>query len=253
MAFAPARVDAVMLEARATQLFRRLHDDGAKRDAMAAAGALLEIDAATGGQTPGTVRAACARALAPDFPAPAAVVVGLHLAPVAARALAESPVRVSVALGPGGDPAAAVAAGAHEVELTLDAGVLLAGRPEVAIQAIEAAKHACGHAALKVVIGAGELGSCAAFARAAALALTAGADFLKTSADTEPAALPALALLLCGVLREHRRRTGRFGGLALAGAAMTADARAGFVSIAGETLGADCLQPARLRIGAGAA
>jgi len=242
-----------MLEARAAQLFRRLHDDGAKRDAMVAAGALLEIDAVTGGATPGTVRAACARALVADVPAPAAVVVGVHLASVAVRALAESPVRVAVALSPGGDPAAAVAAGAHEVEIPLDAAALLAGRPEVAIQAIEAAKHACGQAVLKVVIGAGELGSRAAFARAAALALAAGAEFLKTAADTEPAALPALALLLCGVLREHGRRTGRFGGLALAGTAMTADARAGFVSIASETLGAACLQPARLRIGAGSA
>jgi len=242
-----------MLEARAAQLFRRPRDDGAQRDAMLAAAALLEIDALSGGPTPGTVRAACARALAADFTAPAAVVVGLPFVSFAAHALAASPVLVAAAVGLGVDPAAAVTAGAHEVEIPLDAGALLAGRPQVAFEAIEAAKRACGQAALKVVIGARELGSCAAVGRAAALALAAGADFLKTAADTEPAALPALALLLCGVLREHGRRTGRFAGLALAGAALSADARIGFVSIARETLGAAWLQPARLRIGAGTA
>lgn len=249
MAFAPARVDAVMLEARAATLVRRPHDDGSKRNALIAAGTLLEVDAAAGRPTPGTVRAACARARAPDLSSPAAVVVGLPFASLAVHALAASPVRIAVALSPGGDPTAAVAAGAHEVELGIDAGAVLAGRPAAAFDAIEAAKRACGEATLKVVIDAGELGSFAAFGRAAELALSAGADFLKTAAATRPDALPPLALLLCGVIRQHARRTGRRAGLALAATSLPADVRPGYLSIASETLGPDWLQPARLRIG----
>jgi deoxyribose-phosphate aldolase len=250
MAFAPARVDAVMLEARAAQLFGRVREGDAKRNATAAAGALLELDAVSGGATPGTVRRACAAALGAGSPAPAAVVVTQHFAPVALGALAAVPVRVAVAVGGGDDLAAALAAGAHELELALDASSLLAGRPEAAFEQIAAAKRACGDVPLKVVIGARELGSRAAFARAAGLALAAGADFLKTAHDTEARALPALALLLSGVVREYARRGGRAAGLALTGADMTADARAGCVSIVSETLGAAWLGPERLRIGA---
>jgi deoxyribose-phosphate aldolase len=245
MAFAPARVDAVMLEARATQLFGRLPSG----DATPPADAFIELDVVSGSPTPATVRAACARARAAGFGGPAAVVVAPRFASLAAQALAASPVRVVVALGPHDDAAGAAAAGAHEIEIRLDAGALLAGRPDDARGQIAATKRACGDAVVKVVIGARELGSWTAVRRAAGVALAAGADFLKTAGDSERSALPALALLLSELLREDARRTGRAAGLA--GRNVSAGARTGFVSIASETLGARWLRPELFRLAAG--
>ncbi len=254
MALAPARVDAVMLEARASQLFRRSAEGDAKREAFALVLACTELDVATGTETPATVRAACARAAAPapGLPPIAAVCVRPALAGVAALKLADSPVRLAVAVGPEGARAGALepvlAAGAREIEAALDSGAFLASRPDAVLARLAAAKSACGPALLKIVIAPRELGSFAALRRAADLALAAGADFVKTANDTEAAALPAVALLLCEALRAHARRTGREAGLSLAGHAQGPEAALGYLAIVRDTLGTAWTRPERFRL-----
>ena len=231
-----------MLEARATQLFRRPR-------AGAAEPAHVELDAGDAAATPAFVRAACARALGLAGGTPsAAVIVRPRLVSVAARELAGSDVRVAAELDGTCDAAAALADGAGEIEFALDAATLLGGRPADAYQRVAALKRACGHAPLKVLIDARGLGSYAAVRRAADVALAAGADFLKTACATSASRLPALVLLLSEALRAHGRRGGGTAGLAIAGRPAIAPFAAGYREIVRETLGPEHVGPDRFRV-----
>jgi len=264
MSRAVPRVDAVALESRAALLAKRSIKAEAKRTGIELAIACMDLTSLEGRDTAGNVRALCARAAkpAPDAPSVAAVCVYPSLVPEAAAALAATSVRVAAvaAAFPSGlsslevklrDAAEAVAAGAHEIDMVIDRGALLAGHDRRVREEIAAMRDACGGATLKVILEAGELGSYAAVRHACNLALEAGADFVKTSTGKIGAgSTPALALLLCEALREHGRRTGRAAGLKLAGGIRTTKAALGYLAIVKETLGDAWLTPALFRIGA---
>lgn len=234
-----------MLEARATQLFRRPRAAAPACVSGGESATEIELDAASQADTPSSVRAACAAARGAATPV-AAVTVRPRHAEIAARELAGTGVRVAAFLGLGRDPEAALAAGAAELEIVLDTGLLLAGRVAEVHENLMAFGRASGGASVKVAIDARELGSYAAVRRAADVALASGANFLKTAPDTDAAALPALALLLCEALRAHARRGGHACGLSLAG--KLGRAPAGYREIVRDTLGAESLGPDRFRI-----
>jgi len=239
---APARVDAVMLEARATHLFRRQRPGPPEASHV-------ELDAGDASATPAFVRGACARALGLAGGAPsAAVIVRPRLVSVAARELAGSGVRVAAELDGTCDAAAALADGAGEIEFPLDAATLLGGRPADAYERVAALKRACGSVPLKILIDARGLGSYVAVRRAADVALAAGADFLKTACATSAHRLPALVLLLSEALRAHGRRAGRSAGIAVAGRPAIASFAAGYREIVRETLGPEHAGPERFRV-----
>src|SRR5690606_5463113 len=147
-----------------------------------------------GADTPGKVRALCAKAQHPGEGAPpvAAVCVYPDLVPVAAEALAGSGVKVaSVATAfPSGrssldvkvsETKLAVAAGADEIDMVIDRGAFLAGDYLKVYEEIAAVKAACGDAHLKVILETGELATYDNVRRASWLAMLAGGDFIKTS------------------------------------------------------------------------
>jgi deoxyribose-phosphate aldolase len=261
---APCRVDAVMLEARASILTKRSFKAAAKRSALELVVACMDLTTLEGKDTPGKVRGLCARGIspAPGVPSVAAICVYPALVPVAVRALAHSSVKVaSVATAfPSGlspldvklrETLEAVAAGADEIDMVIDRSAFLAGHYDAVAHEIAATREACAGATLKVILEVGELGSYAAVRRACDLALAAGADFLKTSTGKIGASsTPAVALLMCEAIREHARRTGREVGLKLAGGIRTSKSALGYVSIVHETLGNAWLVPERFRIGA---
>jgi len=255
----PARVDAFTLEARASALFSRAVRGPARAEGFGLAIACLDLTSLEGSDTPETVRSLCARARRSGV---AAVCVYPSLVPVARRALQDSPVRVASVAGafPSGqsslevklaDLRAALAAGAHEIDVVIDRGAFLAGRyAEVSAQ-LEALRAACPGATLKVIVEAGELGSYVALRRACDLALAAGADFIKTATGKiATSTSPAIALAMCDALRAHRRRTGRCAGLKLAGGIRDAAAALGYLALVKESLGDEWLEPSRLRFGA---
>ena len=260
----PTRVDAVMLEARATVLASRSIKAGAKRLALDLVVACMDLTTLEGKDTPSKVRGLCARGIspAPGVPSVAAVCIYPTLVAVAREALEGSSVKVaSVATAfPSGlspldvklrETREALEAGAQEIDMVIDRAAFLAGDYGRVSGEIAAVRDTCEGATLKVILEVGELGSYGAIRRACDLALEAGADFLKTSTGKiGVSSTPAVALLMCESIRDHARRTGRPVGLKLAGGIRNSKAALGYVAIVHETLGNDWLRPERFRIGA---
>src|SRR5499427_4638630 len=161
-------VDQVGAEARAAMLASRSIKTTAKQWALDTAISMIDLTTLEGQDTPGKVRALCAKAKRPDpadpsAPMVAAVCVYPDLAHVAAAELKGSGVHVaSVATAfPSGrtslevklaDVKYAVSAGADEVDMVIDRGAFLAGRYQEVFDEITAVKQACGVAHLKVIL-----------------------------------------------------------------------------------------------------
>ncbi len=258
------RIDAVTLESRAAQLFKRSLKAETKAAGIELAIACMDLTTLEGKDTPGKVRALCARGAAPakGVPHVAAICIYPALVPVAREALAGTGVLVaSVATAfPSGlspldvklrETREAVAAGADEIDMVIDRSAFLSGRYDDVRDEVAAVRDACGGATLKVILEVGELGSYGAMRRACDLALEGGADFLKTATGKiGVSSTPPIALLMCEALRAHLRRTGRAVGFKLAGGIRTTKAALGYLAIVNETLGAEWLRPERFRIGA---
>src|SRR3954468_5227551 len=136
-------VDQVGAEARAAMLGTRSIKTTAKAWAIDLAIRMVDLTTLEGADTPGKVRALCAKARRPDpadpgCPAVAAICVYPALVPVAAAALSGSGVHLaSVATAfPSGqaplevklaDTRAAGAAGADEIDMVISRGAFLAG------------------------------------------------------------------------------------------------------------------------------
>ncbi len=220
------------------------------------------------------VRALCARARQPVSPDLARAVGGaaaIHVAavcvhhrflPVARRALAGSgiPVAVVSAGFPRGDgPLAArlaeiresVAAGAGEIDAVIPRAHVLAGDWQSLYDEIRAYRAACGGATLKAILATGTLASLDDVARASAVCLMAGADFLKTSTGREVvnATLPA-GVVMARAIRAYRRRTGTRAGLKPAGGITTAEQALAWARLVERELGIGALNPAWFRLGA---
>ena len=186
--------------------------------------------------------AALARSANTPHGAPAALCVLPQFVPAAVRALAEQQldgVRVAtVANFPRGESApeqvvqdtrAALANGAHEIDLVFPWRALLAGHRRAGQELVSRCKQACGDAPLKVILETGELRTARWIREASQIALAAGADFLKTSTGKVPVnATPEAAALMLEVIREHgsprrtqggwrRRHAGRRAALRRAG------------------------------------
>src|SRR6266545_3155765 len=170
-------VDRVGAEARAATLATRSIKTTAKAWGIDLAIRMVDLTTLEGADTPGKVRAMCAKARRPDptdpsCPSVAAVCVypsmvptavegvrgsGIHVASVAtAFPSGQAPLSVKLA-----DTRSAVADGADEIDMVI--------------------KEACGAAHLKVILETGELATYDNVRRASWLAMLAGADFIKTS------------------------------------------------------------------------
>jgi deoxyribose-phosphate aldolase len=262
-----APVDGLALEERAARLMARSVKRESKQAGLLLAVACTDLTTLEGADTPGRVRAMCARALRPDpedpgVPPVAAVCVYPERVADARAALGDAPVHVASVAG--GFPAGltplpdrldeirrAVAAGADEIDIVLNRAALLAGRLDVVADEVAAAKEAAGHAHLKTILETGELGSYETVRLAATVAMAAGSDVIKTSTGKLPlSATGPVALCMAEAIRDHAEQTGRPVGLKLAGGIRTAKQALGFLALVGETLGVEWLHPDRLRFGA---
>jgi deoxyribose-phosphate aldolase len=260
-------VDAVGLEARAAALASRSLKRATKVAVLELAVRCMDLTTLEGTDTPGKVAQLCAKAARPDasdptVPPVAAVCVYPQLVPVAVAALAGTGVKVASVAGtfPAGlGPSAArveevrfaVEHGADEVDIVLDRSSFLSGRYARAFDAIAECKDAAGRAHLKVILETGELGSYDQVRRASALAMAAGADFIKTSTGkVTPAATLPVALCMAEAIREHHAATGRAVGLKVAGGVRTAKQAWQYLVVVAETLGGGWAAPALFRIGA---
>ena len=260
-------VDQVGAEARAAMLATRSIKRESKLWALDEIVRMIDLTTLEGADTPGKVRALCAKAQRPDptdpsVPAVAAVCVYPDLVEVAVRELAGSDVRVaSVATAfPSGrasrkvrlvDVAEAVAAGAHEIDMVIDRGAFLAGNYAQVLDDIVAVKEQCGVAQLKVILETGELRTLDNVRRAAWLALLCGADFVKTSTGkVAPASTPAVVLVLLEAVRDYEAATGSVAGVKAAGGIRSTKEAIRYLVLVNETAGASWLTPKLFRFGA---
>ena len=270
-------VDQVGAEARAASLATRSVKRDAKLWALDMSIRMIDLTTLEGADTPGKIRAMCAKALRPDpadpaVPSVAAVCVYPDLVAVARAQLARgtpsagqpSAGRVAIAsvatAFPSGraslavklaDVNEAVSSGADEVDMVIDRGAFLAGRYGQVYEEIRAVREACGAAHLKVILETGELATLDNVARASWLAMLAGADFIKTSTGkVSPASTPPVALVMLGAVRDYARATGRQVGVKVAGGIRTAKDAVRYLVLVRETAGPEWLTPALFRIGA---
>ncbi|WP_031506362.1 deoxyribose-phosphate aldolase [Streptomyces megasporus] len=268
-------VDAVGLEARAATLGTRSIKTTAKAFAIDLAISMIDLTTLEGADTPGKVRALCAKGVVPDptdrtAPKVAAICVYPDMVATARQALDAAGGRdvhvASVATAfPAGraalsvklaDTRDAVAAGADEIDMVIDRGAFLSGRYMQVFEEIRAVKEACARedgedAHLKVIFENGELATYDNVRRASWLAMLAGADFIKTSTGKVAVnATPANTLVMLEAVRDFRAAGGRQVGVKPAGGIRTAKDAIKYLVLVNETLGDDWLHPDWFRFGA---
>ncbi len=260
-------VDQVGAESRAAELATRSIKTTAKAYAIDTVISMIDLTTLEGQDTPGKVRALCAKARHPDpsdpsCPAVAAVCVYGDLVAVAVDALAGSGLHIAAVATafPSGraslavkiaDTREAVAAGADEIDMVIDRGAFLTGRYLHVLDEIVAVKQACGTAHLKVILETGELATYDNVRRASWLAMLAGADVIKTSTGkVSPAATRPVTLVMLQAVRDFRARTGRQVGVKAAGGIRSSKDALRYLVLVNEVVGPDWLSPDWFRFGA---
>jgi deoxyribose-phosphate aldolase len=260
-------VDQVGVEARAAGLGTRSIKTTAKAFALDLAVRMVDLTTLEGQDTPGKVRAMCAKGRRPDptdpsCPPVAAICVYGDLVPTAVEALRGSGVHIAAVATafPSGrapldvklaDVRAAVAAGADEIDMVIDRGAFLAGRYLDVYDEIVATKQSCGDAHLKVILETGELATYDNVRRASWLAMLAGGDFIKTSTGkVSPAATLPVTLVMLEAARDFRAQTGRQVGVKAAGGIRAAKDAVRYLVVVNEVAGDDWLSPDWFRFGA---
>jgi deoxyribose-phosphate aldolase len=229
---------------------------------------MVDLTTLEGMDTPGKVRALCAKAMRPDptdptTPSVAAVCVYGDLAAIARESVGDTVHVAAVATAfPSGraslavklaDVRDAVAAGADEIDMVIDRGAFLCGEFRRVFDEIVAVKDACGDAHLKVILETGELHTLDNVRRASWLAMLAGADFIKTSTGkVSPAATPPVTLVMLEAVRDFHQASGKHIGVKAAGGIRTSKDAIKYLVLVNETAGDDWLTPTLFRFGASA-
>jgi len=228
---------------------------------------MVDLTTLEGTDTPEKVKAMCESAMCPcsldvSIPHVAAVCVYPSLVGVAAKALADSPVRVaSVAAGfPSGQiPLSlklseiryAVGEGADEIDIVISRGKLLSGEYHEVFDEICQCREACGGAHLKVILETGELETYDNIRIASELAMAAGAHFIKTSTGKiSPAATFPSTLVMLQAIRDFHQRTGRMIGMKVAGGIRSTDQALRYLGMLDHVLGGDWCSAEWFRFGA---
>lgn len=275
-------VDPVMAARRAAEFTTRSIKKDSKIAAIRLAISMTDLTTLEGADTPERVRALCDRALHPvpgvfDPPVPTVAAVCVYPSMIAAarERLGDSSIRVaSVATAfPSGqaplelrlaEVAAAVEAGAHEIDMVINRGAFLAGRYDEMQDEIAAVKRACGDAHLKVILETGELGTLDRIRLASDLAMEAalaepahgelcspGEVFIKTSTGKiSPAATMPVVLVMLEAIRDRWLQTGEMVGMKPAGGIRASKAAIHHLVMVRETLGEEWLNPGLYRFGA---
>ncbi len=260
-------VDQVGVEERAAALAKRSIKKASKLWALDLAIRCIDLTTLEGADTPGKVTALCAKGVRPQpgdasIPSVGAICVYPSLVATAVAHLRGSGVRVaSVATAfPSGqsftsikvaETREALAAGADEIDMVIDRGAFLSGDYQKVYDEIGSVKEACGSAHLKVILETGELGTYDNVRRASILAMTAGADFIKTSTGKiTPAATLPVSVVMMECIRDFSRETGKQIGFKPAGGIRTSKQAIAYLVVLYETLGPDWMTPERFRLGA---
>ena len=266
-------VDQVGAEARAVMLATRSIKTTSKAWAIDTAISMIDLTTLEGADSPGKVKALCAKAVRPDptdltVPSVGAICVyndmvkiarseldaiGGKDMPVAAVATAFPSGRASIAVKKI-DTQDALDAGANEIDMVIDRGAFLSGKLGEVFEEIKTIKEICGNKAhLKVILETGELVTYDNVRKASYLAMLAGADFIKTSTGkVAPAATAPVVLVMLEAVRDYFALTGSRIGVKPAGGIRTTKDAIKQLVLVNETAGSEWLKPSLFRIGASA-
>lgn len=149
------------------------------------------------------------------------------------------------------DVALAREAGADEIDIVLNVGMLLDGNYEELSDEIIELKHTARGAKLKVILETGCLKTAELIRNASILAMYSDADFIKTSTGKiySGASLEA-AYVMCRCIREYYETTGRRVGFKAAGGVRSTEDAVAYYTIVREVLGEEWLDADHFRIGA---
>jgi len=260
-------VDQVGVQERVASLQRRSIKKASKLWALDLAIRMMDLTTLEGRDTPGKIRALCAKAIHPQpgdpsIPSVAAICCYPALVADAKDALKGSGVKVaSVATAfPSGqsfrdiklaEVRAAIEAGADEIDMVIDRAAFLSGDYAAVFDEVVEVKESCGDTHLKVILETGELETFDNVRRASILAMAAGADFIKTSTGkVTPAATLPVTLVMLEAIRDFEKATGRAVGMKPAGGIRTAKEAIQYLVVLYETLGPRWMTPERFRFGA---
>jgi len=146
---------------------------------------------------------------------------------------------------------ASVRAGANEIDIVISRELALTGNWSKLYREVQAFREACGPAHMKTILATGDLVTLRNVARASAVCMMAGADFIKTSTGKEGvnATLP-VSLVMIRMIRDYYERTGHVIGYKPAGGVSTAKDALAYLALMKEELGRDWLEPELFRFGA---
>jgi deoxyribose-phosphate aldolase len=260
-------IDQVGVEERCARFQTRSIKTDAKKQGLKMALNMIDLTTLEGKDTEGKVRQLCHKAAHlhhgfPDLPNVAAICVYPTFVKLAKSLVADKGIKVaSVATAfPSGqsfpkykinETKEAVAEGADEIDMVISRGRFHQGDYAYVFDEISAVKEACGKARLKVILETGEIGNLDAVYFASQMAISAGADFIKTSTGKiNPAATMPVTLVMLEAIRDHYHETGKMVGMKPAGGISNAKLALHYLIMVKETLGEAWLTNEWFRFGA---
>ena len=145
----------------------------------------------------------------------------------------------------------AIMEGAEEIDIVISLSNFLTENYEKVREELEEIKSVGKGANLKVILETGELNSASVIKKAAIMAISSGADFIKTSTGkTAVSATPEAVYVMCQSIKEWHEQTGVKIGIKVAGGINTAEDAATYYTIVKQVLGTAWLNNKLFRIGA---
>lgn len=158
----------------------------------------------------------------------------------------QSPIEVKVA-----EVKYAVGEGADEIDMVISRGKFLEGKYDEVFEEIAEIKEACNKAHLKVILETGELISDEKIYKASEIAISAGADFIKTSTGKIPIGATLEAFyVMCIAIKDTYEKTGKMIGIKPAGGVASIEDAINYITVLHSVLGDKWLNKDYFRIGA---
>lgn len=141
--------------------------------------------------------------------------------------------------------------GADEIDMVISRGALLEGNQNQVFDEISAIRQLCSSAHLKVILETGELQTPENIMLASNIAISAGADFIKTSTGKiSISATPQAAEIMLNAIKNHYQKTGKLVGFKAAGGISTPEQALDYYNIAKNIMGEQYVANHTFRIGA---
>ncbi len=267
MQYKDYQINKEEIKERIASILQEDFDELNRKDALRIILNVIDLTTLEGSDTNQKIKEICYQARrfkvnGPDIPNVAAVCFYPPFAALAKSQLKETGINVACVAGafPSGQAPLdvriaevryAVKEGADEIDMVISRGKFLEGDFQYVYDEVKAIKEACGKAHLKVILETGELESLSNIRIASDIAISAGADFIKTSTGKIPIAATLEAfIVMLDAIKEHFEKTGKMVGIKPAGGIREADEALKYLLVLEKVLGKEWMNNSWFRIGA---